>query len=166
MSAAQLTAGSGDASLAHSPGARLDSRAESQETSQTKLTLEEVGQQAALSCELLDLAPVLAYDLEGRIVVWTGGDEALYGWSKTEASGMKAHDLLQTACSQPLAEINAIVSAGGSWEGELVRTDKAGRRITLASRWMLHRNGAGDPDAILEVGKDITELKRVELDLF
>jgi len=166
MSASQLTQGSGDASLAHSASALLDSRAESQQTSQTKLALEEVEQQAALSCELLDLAPVLAYDLEGRIVVWTGGDEALYGWSKTEASGMKAHDLLQTACCQPLAEINATVSAGGSWKGELVRTDKTGRRITLTSRWMLHRNGAGDPAAILEVSKDITELKRVELDLF
>ena len=166
MNASQLTTGSGDASLAHSASALLDSRAESQETRQTKLTLEEVGQQAALSCELLDLAPVLAYDLEGRIVVWTSGDEALYGWSKTEVSGMKAHDLLQTACAQPLAEINATVFAGGSWEGELVRTDKAGRRITLASRWMLHRNDAGEPAAILEVSKDITELRRVELDLF
>jgi len=166
MSASQLTAGSGDASLASSAGALLDSRAESQQTSQTKLALEEVGQEAALSCELLDLAPVLAYDLAGRIVFWTSGDEALYGWSKAEVSGMKAHDLLQTACAQPLAEINAAVSTAGSWEGELVRTDKAGRRITLASRWMLHRNGAGEPAAILEVSKDITELKRVELDLF
>ena len=152
--------------MAHSGGALLDSRAESKQTSQTKLALEEVGQEAALSCELLDLAPVLAYDLAGRIVFWTSGDEALYGWSKAEVSGMKAHDLLQTACAQPLAEINAAVSTAGSWEGELVRTDKAGRRITLASRWMLHRNGAGEPAAILEVSKDITEIKRVELDLF
>jgi len=79
---------------------------------------------------------------------------------------MKAHDLLQTACCQPLAEIDATVSAGGSWEGEWVRADKAGRQITLASRLVLHRNGAGEPAAILEVTKDITELKRVELDLF
>ena len=165
MSASPLTAG-GDASLAHSASALLDSRAESQQTSQTKLALEEVEQQAALSCELLDLAPVLAYDLEGRIVVWTSGDEALYGWSKAEVAGMKAHDLLQTTCAQPLAEINATVSAGGSWEGELVRTDKAGRQVTLASRWVLHRNGAGEPAAILEVSNDITELKRAELDVF
>src|SRR5438445_13828521 len=79
---------------------------------------------------------------------------------------MKAHDLLQTACAQPLAEINAIVSAGGSWEGELVRTDKARRRITLASRWMLHRNGGGDPDALLEVSEDNTALQRSRLVLF
>src|SRR5439155_3696474 len=140
MSASQLTAGSGDTRLAHSASTLLDSRAEGQETSQTELALEQVEQLAALSCELLDLAPVLAYDLEGRIVVWTGGDEALYGWSKAEVSGMKAHDLLQTACAQPLAEINAIVSAGGSWEGQLLRTDKTGRRITRTSRWKLHRN--------------------------
>jgi len=56
MNASQLTAGSGDASFAHSASALLDSRAESQQTSQTKLALEEVEQQAALSCELLDLA--------------------------------------------------------------------------------------------------------------
>jgi PAS domain S-box-containing protein len=134
--------------------------------SQTNPASEQVEQNAALVFELLDLAPVLAYDMEGRIVFWTSGDKALYGWSKAEVSGRKAHDLLQTACAEPLTEINAAVWARGTWEGVLVRTDKAGRQITLASRWILHRNDAGEPEAILEVSKDITELKRTELDLF
>src|ERR1041385_3330948 len=96
---------------------------ESQGISQTNPASEQLAQQATLIFELLDLAPVLAYDLEGRIVVWTSGDEALYGWSKEEVSGTKAHDLLQTTCAEPLAEINDAVSARGSWEGVLVRTD-------------------------------------------
>ncbi len=166
MSASQLTAGSSDACLARSVDALPGSSAERPGISQTELAADQFAHQAGLLWELFDLSQALAYDLEGRIVVWTSGDEALYGWSKAEVAGMKAHELLQTTCAQPLAEINATVSAGGSWEGELVRTDKAGRQVTLASRWVLHRNGAGEPAAILEVSNDITELKRAELDVF
>src|SRR5262249_28298870 len=112
------------------------------------------------------LTQILVYDLDGRIVLWTRGDEALYGWSKAEAAGLNVHHLLQTTCVQPLEEIKATVVRVGSWEGELVRTDKTGRLITLASRWVLHGNPAGDRAAIVEVSQDISELKQARLDSF
>src|SRR6266567_3129620 len=85
---------------------------------QAKLAGQQFEQQAVLLgdyAQLLDLTQLLVYDLEGRIVLWTSGDEALYGWSKAETAGLKAHDLLQTTCAQPLEEIAAAVSRGASW---------------------------------------------------
>ncbi len=76
----------------------------------------------------------------------------------------------QTSCSrlefkQPLAEIKAQLFAIGAWQGELVHVTKSGERITVASRWVLHRNEANDPSAILEVNQDVTALKHAEEEL-
>src|SRR5438128_1079768 len=109
MSASQLTAAS-DACSAHSAGILPGGSVESQLINPAKLAVQEFEQAAALLgdyAQRLDLTQLLAYDLEGRIVVWTSGDEALYGWSKAETAGLKAHALLQTVCAQPLEEINA-----------------------------------------------------------
>src|SRR6266404_432490 len=168
MSASQLPAGS-DACSAHSAGVLPSGSIESQMMNPAKLAVQQFEQPAALPADYaqwLELTQLLVCDLEGRIVVWTSGNEALYGWSKAETAGLKAHGLLQTVCARPLEEIKATVFTEGSWEGELVRTNKAGGRITLASRWILHRNPAGEPAAILEVSNDITALKRAKLDLF
>src|SRR6267378_3416468 len=158
MSASELTGGSSDACLAHS--------VERPVISQTKLVADQFEHQAGVLYEVFDLAQALAYDLEGRILIWTSGDEALYGWSRAEVAGMKVHDILRTTCAQSLEDISSIVSSRGLWEGELGRTCKAGHRVTLATRCVLHRNPAGQPIAISEVSKDITELKRAELDVF
>ena len=168
MRASQLTAGSA-ASSADSAGVLPSGSVESQMINPAKLAVQQFEQLAALPgdyAQWLDLTQLLVCDLEGRIVVWTSGNEALYGWSKEETAGLKAHALLQTVSAEPLEEIKTAVFTEGSWEGELVRTNKAGGRMTLASRWILHRNPAGEPAAILEVSNDITALKRAKLDLF
>src|SRR5262245_52668705 len=101
MSASQLTTG-GDGCSAH--GVSI----EHEKINPAQLAVQQSGA-VFLSdySQLLDLTQLLAYDLDGRIVVWTRADSALYGWSKAEAVGLKVHDLLQTMCAQPLEEINA-----------------------------------------------------------
>ena len=120
---------------------------------------EEFRQQAAL----LDLAPVLVRDTEGRIILWTRGAQQLYGFSKEEALGRSSHELLRTDFPSPLAQITQALHRDGSWEGELHHHTRDGRKVTVASQWVLHYDAAGKPACILEINTDLTELKRAQI---
>lgn len=111
---------------------------------------------------ILDLAPVLIRDLNGRILFWNTGSEQMYGWTAEEALEKIAHTLLQTEFPRSLEEIKARLLAHGHWEGELVHTRKDGQRPVIASHWVLHRDAEGKPKAVLEVNNDITERKQAE----
>jgi len=76
---------------------------------------EDLRQQSAL----LDLAPVLVRDMEGRIVLWTRGAENLYGYSREEAVGKISRELLQTEFPQPVAEIEQICEPKGLGRAKL-----------------------------------------------
>ena len=119
---------------------------------------EDLRQQSAL----LDLAPVLVRDMEGRIVLWTRGAEIFYGYTREEAVGRIKHDLLQTEFPQPLAEIEQILLTEGTWEGEVTHRTRAGNRVIVATRWVLYRDAQGVPMRVLVNNADITQLKREE----
>lgn len=112
--------------------------------------------------QVLELANVLIFGLDHRIILWNAGCERLYGYSKEEALGRNAHELLGTVFSQPLDTINAQLFDTGSWEGELSQAKRGGERIVVASRWVMHRDGHGEPVAILEANHDISDRKRAE----
>lgn len=111
---------------------------------------------------ILDLAPVLIRDLNGRILFWNSGAEQMYGWKPEEALDQISHNLLRTEFPQPVAEINARVFAYGHWKGEVVHTRRDGKRMVIASHWVLHRDEHDKPKAILELNNDITERRRAE----
>ncbi|HWH71734.1 MAG TPA: PAS domain S-box protein, partial [Candidatus Sulfotelmatobacter sp.] len=112
--------------------------------------------------ELLELANVLARDLEDHIILWNRGMEQLYGWSREEAVGQVAHALLHTEFPEPLAVIRQRLFQQGHWEGELCHTRKDGRQLIVASQWFLQQPLPGRPAAILEVNNDISARKEAE----
>jgi PAS domain S-box-containing protein len=112
--------------------------------------------------QMLDLANVLARDKEDRIILWSAGMEQLYGWSRGEAIGQVSHQLLATECSQPLEEIRAQLLRDGQWTGELTHRRRDGERLTVASRWVVHQDQAGQLTATLEVNNDVTARKLAE----
>jgi PAS domain S-box-containing protein len=111
---------------------------------------------------LLDLAPVIVRDIDSRIVYWSQGVETLYGYGREDAVGRVSHELLETEFPVALAEIDAALRRDGSWEGEIVHRRKDGRRIVVASRWVLHRDATGTPVRILEVNADVTLRRQME----
>jgi PAS domain S-box-containing protein len=125
-----------------------------------KQTEDELKKQAAL----LDLAhdAILVRDLQSRVIFWNRGAQHLYGWSAGEASGQVTHDLLHTNFPLPLADIEAVLTSKGAWEGELRHTTRHGTQVIVASRSSLQRNESGVPAAILEINRDITDRKRTE----
>src|ERR1044071_6678556 len=122
-------------------------------------------QQAAVlreQTQMLDLANVLERDLDDRIILWNTGMEKMYGWSKKEALGKPAHELLRTEFPQPPDTIRAALFNQGGWEGDLTYFSKSGHRLVVASQWVLHTDTHGRPTAILEFHNDITERKRAQ----
>ncbi len=111
---------------------------------------------------LLDLAPVLGRNLDDQIILWGQGAEGLYGFSQAEALGRVSHELLKTQFPQPLDQIRAELMSRGNWQGELIHQSKEGMTRVVLSQWVLHRDTQGQPIAILETNRDITERKQVE----
>jgi len=114
---------------------------------------------------ILDLAPVMIRDLNGRILFWNTGVEEMFGWKAEEALEKISHNFLKTEFPRPLEEIKARLYADGHWEGETIHTRKDGKQIVVASQWVLHRDEHNKPKAILVVNNDITERKQAEKEI-
>ena len=130
-----------------------------------KVSEEQLRQQAATLLEqaqMLNFAQVLVLDESHHIILWNAGCEQLYGYSSAEALRKKAHELLKTEFPLPLAELEAQLRSRGQWQGELVHTTRDGKRIILASHWILHQRAANQPAVILEINNDITARRVAE----
>ncbi len=115
--------------------------------------------------KLLDLAndAILVRDLVGdTITYWNDGAVRLYGWRAEEALGAYIHNFLSTTFPLPLEDIKREFLEKGFWRGELVHKTRAGRAITVSSRWTLLRDSAGVPSGSLELNTDITEQKQAQ----
>ncbi len=113
----------------------------------------------------LDLTHTMIRDLDGTILRWTRGAESMYGWRAGEAEGQNSHALMRTEFHQPLAEIQAQLLQHGEWHGELTHTAKSGARLYVASHWALRRASEDSAPLVIEVNNDMTEMKRVQLEL-
>jgi len=114
--------------------------------------------------QLLDLAhdAILSLDFDRTIRFWNSGAEQIYGWSRDEALGRNAHDLLLTVFPAPREEIEGRLVERGHWEGELIHTRRDGTTLRMASRWALRKGAGGQPIGFLEISSDITEKRRIE----
>jgi two-component system CheB/CheR fusion protein len=115
--------------------------------------------------QILGLANVFICDLDDHVILWNAACEELFGYTHEEAQGQLSVKLLSTEFPQPLDAIMALLLAKGSWDGEVIQVTRTGDRLTIATRWMLHRKESGEPSAILKIFHDVTARKRAEDDL-
>ena len=111
------------------------------------------------SSQLLDLAydAVTTWNVRTHLITyWNKGAEELYGWGTNEAIGRDPGELLRSELPESREEILTVLRAVGRWEGEVIQTTKDGRRIHVAVRWALQRDSVGWPDAVIEIGRDVT----------
>jgi PAS domain S-box-containing protein len=120
----------------------------------------ETAEQAAL----LELTQdsVFVIDMEGTVLFWSRGAEAMLGYTKAQAAGKIAHELLCTEFPQPFAEIKAELMRVGHWEGDLIKTAQDGRRVVVSGRWALQWGKRDQAPRVLIINSDITERKRGE----
>lgn len=136
----------------------------SQERAAEKLLADQTAQLRRRD-EMMEHAQLCVRDMEGRIEYWNQGMERLYGYPAADVLGKDGHELLKTEFPKPLEVIRFELMSAGEWQGELVQARRDGSKVTVASRWTLHRDGDGRAVAVLEANNDITARKQVEDDL-
>ena len=120
------------------------------------------------SAQLLDLAydAVTTWNVRTELITfWNNGAEELYGWSSNEAIGRDPSELLRSELPESRDAILGLLRKVGRWEGEIIQTTKSGRRINVAVRWALQKDNTGWPDAVIEIGRDVTADKIVAAEL-
>jgi len=108
----------------------------------------------------LSYEPILAWHLDGPIEFWNAGAERLYGFALDEAVGRSSHALLQTKFPIQFTDLRSQLRNGRYWSGELRHICKDGREVIVDSRMQLLSDGT-----VLEVNRDITERKQIEVAL-
>jgi two-component system cell cycle sensor histidine kinase/response regulator CckA len=115
---------------------------------------------------LLDKAndAIVVRGLDHRILFWNQSAERIYGWTSTEALGGSIYELLHPDLKQFNAATEATL-ATGEWTGELEQQTKDRRPLTVEARWTLVRDDRGRPKSILAINTDITQSKKLEVQL-
>jgi len=95
--------------------------------------------------ELLDALPdpIIGIDTQHRVVAWNRAAEAVYGFTRAEALGLSAPELLHSRFPAPLAEILEMLADTGGWQGAIVHVDSRGREVAVDSRWSARRDENG-----------------------
>jgi PAS domain S-box-containing protein len=117
-----------------------------------------------LQTELIHQAhdAILVCDRINRVLSWNRGAEELYGWTAQEALGRATHTLLKTRFPVSLAALETQLERNGRWDGELIHTRRDGSTVVVESRQVFFQDEEGQPSAILEINRDITERGRQE----
>jgi PAS domain S-box-containing protein len=99
-----------------------------------------------------------------KIIFWNKGAEQLYGWSASEAVGRPIGELVFPSEEVRRPALEVLVSTG-EFHGELKQITKDGREITVDGRGTIIREADGAPRSVLLIHTDITEQKRLEMQL-
>ncbi len=119
-------------------------------------------QQDSWQAKLLQAAhdAFIVHDQNGRVLFWNQGASRLYGWGEEEALGQNLHKLLKTGGPVAPEELDRTLHEGETWEGELEHTRRDGSPLIVHSRWIALKQPGSESLAILEVNRDITDLRR------
>ena len=131
-----------------------------EDTSERRRAEEKMREQATLLDVSRDAIGVL--DLEGNVLYWNKGAEALYGYRTDEMLNTKAVSLYTPDSLLVWKEAFERVLATGEWSGEIRNATRAGKDVTVQSRWTLVRDSTEKPKSILVVSTDVTEKKKLE----
>jgi len=114
--------------------------------------------------ELIALAhdAIIVRTPESIITSWNQGAERLYGWTEQEAIGQESHALLQTHFLYSRDVTDNLLTLHGQLEVQLTHSRRDGTQVIVESRQVLLKDESGQPTAILEINRDITERDRMQ----
>jgi diguanylate cyclase (GGDEF)-like protein/PAS domain S-box-containing protein len=110
--------------------------------------------------------PVIATDLEGKVLYWNRAAEETYGWSSEEALGRSSRDL--TVPKESLEKAEEVVSelrAGRTWSGEVLLKRKDGSYVPVFVTATPLFDARGDLAGMIGVSSDISERKALQEEL-
>jgi PAS domain S-box-containing protein len=106
---------------------------------------------------------ILGEDLSGKIVLWNGGAERLYGYSQVEAVGLSRITLVPPDKREGEASVRARIAQGERVASyETVRRRKDGSLVEVSITVSPIRNSIGRLVGLSWIARDITERRRTE----
>lgn len=122
-----------------------------------------IHQQAALIDKAQDA--IVVENLNGEVVYANPSAVKLYGWSIEDLQPSGAGAEVFAPLSPKLKEARGLTLRDGEWIGELEQKTRDGRTLLIATRWTLIRDDTGQPLSLLLINTDITEKRRLEVQL-
>ena len=114
--------------------------------------------------ELIELAhdAIIVRTPASSIISWNQGAERLYGWTEREALGQVSHELLQTHFPHSREVTDNLLTLHKQWEGQVTHSRRDGTQVIVESRQVLFQDESGQPTAVLEINRDITERESMQ----
>jgi PAS domain S-box-containing protein len=128
-----------------------------------KRALEQVRDQATVLERARDA--IVIGDLDDRVVFWNDGAMHLFGWSSNDILQRSTAVLFPPEARAALRAAREAVMADGEWLGELRPRTRDGHDLVVWSHWTLLRDDKGRPKRILSVNSDLTERRKIEIQL-
>ena len=122
----------------------------------------QVREQAEMLDHAHDAIIVRAFN-DRRISFWNAGAQRLYGWRADEAIGQQVGMIL--AAPQEMDSISETLLKHGEFRGVLKEVTKDGRELFVEVWSTLIRNPDGTPRSVMSINNDITEQKKLEMQL-
>jgi len=134
-----------------------------QNITENKRAREKIDQQAALLDKTNDA--IILCSLDGRILFWNKGAEAIYGWKADETAGCLIRELSFKNNADQYDEACRATLENGKWTSESPVVHKEGRELVVQSHWTLIKDELNHPKAFLGISFDITDRKKIEAQL-
>jgi PAS domain S-box-containing protein len=119
-----------------------------------------IAEQAALLDRARDA--IMVRSLDHVVRYWNESAERLYGYRREEAESRSVLSLIYGETGA-FEEAERKLLERGEFTGELRQRTKSGREIVVDSSWTLLRDDAGRPESVLVINSDVTEKKKLEL---
>ena len=119
-------------------------------------------EQLRFQAKLLDSVreAVVATDIEGRIIYWGKGAEALYGYAAEQALGQHAMSIIESQEGEQGQMLQVFET--GSWSGRRLQTHKDGSVFWTDTVVSLVTDQDGQPVGLIGIDRDVT--RRVQAD--
>lgn len=98
-----------------------------------------------------------------QIAFWNSGAERLYGWSAAEVVGRVEESIF--ADPQQIETMMKTLASTGEFHGEIKQRTKGGEKLVTEGRATLVRHPDGTPRSVLLICTDVTEQKKLEMQL-
>ncbi|UCE26940.1 MAG: PAS domain S-box protein [Candidatus Coatesbacteria bacterium] len=108
---------------------------------------------------------IITTDIDGRVVTWNRGAEAIYGYSKEEAFGKYIDKLINPRGeSRDFRELFLIIEEKGGWYAEepIERHRKDGTTLYASASYSIVHGADGNPVGICAITRDITDRLNAE----
>jgi diguanylate cyclase (GGDEF)-like protein/PAS domain S-box-containing protein len=151
------------AAVAYGRKIRREMESHAAERERYLVELRESEKQFRQQASLLDKAQdaIVVHGMDHCILYWNKSAERLYGWSKEEALGKSAQELIYQGHAAFTTATNSLIETG-DWVGEVTLRRQDGCIITLESHRTLVRDDRGQPQSVLSIDTDITHRKSAE----